>query len=46
MFSISDGIAIGVISYVLVNVFTGKSKKVSAVMYVLAILFILKYIIL
>ena len=45
-YSISEGIAIGVISYVLINLISGKAKekKISVLMYVLAILFILKYI--
>lgn len=45
-YSISEGIAMGVISYVGINLLTGKvkEKKVSILMYVLAILFILKYI--
>ncbi|MCR5801589.1 MAG: NCS2 family permease [Lachnospiraceae bacterium] len=43
-YSISEGIAFGVISYVLINACTGKAKKVSPLMYVLAVLFILKYI--
>lgn len=43
-YSISEGISMGVISYVLLNLLTGKGKKVSPVMYVLAVLFILKYI--
>lgn len=43
-YSISDGISIGVISYVLLNLITGKAKKVSPLMAVLAILFVLKYI--
>ena len=45
-YSISEGIAIGVISYVLINLLTGKflKKKISIVMYVLAVLFVLKYI--
>ena len=36
----------GVISYVILNLMTGqaKEKKISALMYVLAVLFILKYI--
>ena len=48
MYSISDGIAMGVISYVVINLVTGKfkEKKISALMYVLAVLFILKYILL
>ena len=48
MYSISEGIALGVISYVVINLLSGKAKKknISALMYVLAVLFILKYIIL
>ena len=46
MYSISEGISMGVISYVVINLITGKAKekKISALMYVLAVLFILKYI--
>ena len=46
MYSISEGIAMGVISYVVINVVTGKmkEKKISPLMYVLTVLFILKYI--
>ena len=45
-YSISEGISMGVISYVVLNVVTGKTKekKISALMYVLAVLFILKYL--
>lgn len=43
-YSISAGILIGMISYVLINLVTGKLKKLTPMMYVLAILFILKYI--
>ncbi|MBU3840603.1 MAG: NCS2 family permease [Candidatus Ruminococcus intestinipullorum] len=43
-YSISEGISMGVISYVLLNALTGRGKKVSPVMYILAVLFILKYI--
>ncbi len=45
-YSISEGISMGVISYVTLNLLTGKAKekKISILMYVLAILFILKYI--
>jgi len=45
-YSISEGIAIGVISYVIVNTAAGKAKKVKPLMYVLAVLFVLKYILL
>ena len=46
MYSISEGIAMGVISYVVINLVSGKAKekKISILMYVLAVLFILKYI--
>lgn len=44
MYSISEGIALGVISYVAINMLIGKAKKVHPLMYVLAIAFILKYI--
>ena len=43
-YSISEGISIGVISYVVINLICKKGKKISPVMYVLAVLFILKYI--
>ncbi|MCI8784521.1 MAG: NCS2 family permease [Dorea sp.] len=45
-YSISEGISMGVISYVVLNLITGKAKekKISLLMYVLAVLFILKYI--
>ena len=48
MYSISEGIAMGTISYVVINVITGKAKekKISPLMYGLAVLFICKYIIL
>ena len=43
-YSISVGISMGVISYVLLNLAAGKGKKITPLMYVLALLFILKYI--
>lgn len=48
MYSISEGIAMGIISYVVINLLTGKAKekKISALMYVLAVIFVLKYILL
>lgn len=45
-YSISEGIMFGVISYVLLNLICGKGKRVSPIMYVLAVLFVLKYILL
>ena len=44
LYSISDGIAVGVISYVVINLCSGKAKKITPLMYILAILFVLKYI--
>jgi AGZA family xanthine/uracil permease-like MFS transporter len=46
LYSISEGIAMGVISYVVINLIAGKAKekKISALMYVLAVLFVVKYI--
>ena len=45
-YSISEGISMGIISYVVLNLCTGefRKKKLSVLMYVLAALFILKYI--
>ena len=43
-YSISEGISLGIISYVVLNACTGKAKKVAPLMYVLAALFVLKYI--
>ncbi len=45
-YSISEGIAIGVISYVVINLISGKAKKIRPLMYILAVLFVLKYILL
>ncbi|MDO4945512.1 MAG: NCS2 family permease [Ruminococcus sp.] len=43
-YSISEGISIGVISYVLINLVCRKTKDINPIMYVLAVLFVLKYI--
>ncbi|MBQ9708637.1 MAG: NCS2 family permease [Firmicutes bacterium] len=43
-YSISEGISIGCISYVIIKLACGKSKEITPLMYVLAVLFILKYI--
>lgn len=43
-YSISNGIMLGMISYVLLNMLCGKSRKITPTMYILAALFILKYI--
>lgn len=43
LYSISEGISLGIISYVLLHVLSGKGKSVTPLMYVLAILFVLKY---
>jgi len=43
-YSISEGICFGVIAYVVLNTVTGKAKKVAPLMYILAVLFVLKYV--
>lgn len=45
-YSISDGIMLGMISFVVLNALTGKFKKISVMMWILAVLFILRYILL
>lgn len=42
-YSISEGISLGIISYVLLHVLTGKTKDMNVLMYVLAVLFVAKY---
>ena len=46
LYSISEGIALGVISYVVIHAVTGREnrRKISPAMYVLAVLFVLKYV--
>ena len=43
-YSISAGIMLGMISYVIINICCGKFKKLTPAMYILAVLFVLKYI--
>lgn len=43
-YSISNGILIGMIAYVLINLVCGNFKKLTPTMYILATLFLLKYI--
>ncbi|MBQ7018308.1 MAG: NCS2 family permease [Bacteroidales bacterium] len=43
-YSIAEGIILGLLSYVFINALSGNLKKVSAGMYILAALFILKYV--
>ena len=43
-YSIADGLALGFISYPIIKVFSGERKKVSLLMYLLAFLFVLKYV--
>lgn len=45
-YSIAEGISFGVISYVIINTLAGKTEKISPLMYILTVLFILKYILL
>ena len=42
--SISEGIVLGMLSYVIVKVLTGKHKDISLMMYILAFFFVLKYV--
>ena len=46
MYSISEGISLGVIAYTAINLLTGKAKdkKINLLMYILAVVFVLKYI--
>lgn len=44
VYSISDGILMGMISYVILNALCGNFKRITPAMYILAVLFILKYI--
>lgn len=43
-YSISEGIAFGMLSYVLIKLFTGKWKEISVTMYILAVFFIIKHL--
>lgn len=43
-YSISNGILLGMIAYVLMNVVSGNYKKITPAMYILAVLFILKFV--
>ena len=43
-YSISNGILLGMIAYVIINLICGNFKKITPVMYILAVLFILKHI--
>ena len=43
-YSISDGILLGMISYVVLNILCGNFKRITPTMYILAVMFILKYI--
>ena len=43
-YSISNGILLGMITYVLMNLITGNVKKITLTMAILSILFVLKYI--
>lgn len=43
-YSIVEGISLGIISYVLINLLCGNHKKISPMMYVLAVVFVLKYV--
>jgi len=42
-YSISEGIAFGIISYVVLNTLTGHARRIGPLMYVLALIFVAKY---
>ena len=42
-YSIADGIVFGMVSYVVLKLLTGRTKEVSKVMWILALLFVLKF---
>lgn len=44
LYSISDGIGIGIISYVVINLIAKKAKNISIIMYILAALFVMKFL--
>ncbi|MTI66795.1 MAG: NCS2 family permease, partial [Firmicutes bacterium] len=44
-YSIAEGIVFGMISYIALKTITGKYREVSPLMYILGLLFILKFII-
>lgn len=43
-YSISEGIVLGLLSYVLINLLTGKLKKITVSMIILAVIFCFKYV--
>jgi len=43
-FSIAEGIVFGMLAYVILKLLSGKHKDISVISYVLAVLFILKFI--
>lgn len=43
-YSIVEGISLGIISYVCINLLCGNHKKISPMMYVLAVVFVIKYV--
>jgi AGZA family xanthine/uracil permease-like MFS transporter len=44
-YSIAEGIVFGMLSYVLLKLFTGKHKEIKPIMYVIAILFVIKFLV-
>ena len=43
-YSIAEGISVGMISYVVIKLLTGRHKEISPLMYILAIIFLLRYL--
>jgi AGZA family xanthine/uracil permease-like MFS transporter len=44
-YSIAEGISLGLLSYTVINLFTGNFRRVNITLYVLSILFVIRYII-
>jgi AGZA family xanthine/uracil permease-like MFS transporter len=42
--SISEGIVLGMLSYIIVKICIGQGKSLSLMMYILGVLFVLKYV--
>ncbi len=44
-YSIADGLAFGFLSYIILKVLTGKTKDVSIIMYIIGVIFLIKFIV-
>ncbi|HOE57261.1 MAG TPA: NCS2 family permease, partial [Bacillota bacterium] len=43
-YSIAEGIVFGMLAYTLIKVLTGRAKEVSVTMYILSVIFIIRFI--